>query len=65
MNYLKLPDKDKLRIIERKVYETHNIIKVVADALEFREYEQIEHYSDCMGFLRKAQQSLNYIGKFF
>ena len=65
MNYFKLPDKDKLRIIERKVYDTHNIVKIVADALEFRAYEQIENHSDCTDFLRKAQQNLHQIGKFF
>lgn len=32
MNYQKLSDFDKLRIIERKVYDAYSTVKIIADA---------------------------------
>lgn len=66
MNYQKLPDKDKLKIIEHKVYGAYTIIKIVTDALEFRTYDEInDNHSDCTELLRKAQSNLHQIRHMF
>ncbi len=66
MNYQKLSDYDKLRIIERKVYEAYSTIKIIADALQFRVLEEdFDNHSDCIKFLRKAQSNLHQLRNFF
>lgn len=65
MNYYKLSDEQKLRIIERKVSDVQIIIKIITDALEFRVYDEPENHNDCIGLLRKSLMDLRCIKKLF
>ena len=66
MNYQKLSDFDKLRIIERKVYDDYSTVKIIADALQFRTvYDDYDNHSDCIKFLRKAQSNLHQLRNLF
>lgn len=62
MNYSKLSDGDKLKIIQEETFAAYNIINIVADVLMYRyENDEKDNYYDCISLLHDAKKHLKQI----
>lgn len=62
MNYSKLSDGDKLKIIQEETFAAYNIINIVADVLMYRyENDEKDNYYDCISLLQEAKKHLKQI----
>ena len=56
---------DELLEIEKGSYDAYNIIKVVVDALNYRNEESSGNLSDCIKLLKTAEQKIKEVCLFF